>query len=78
MFTQIWCKPFKQVITSLLTNLVDIKRDNILVNNDSASDRFSDVQLDDCGDAFMVDLKASLFEEVTSSKQQYFAAPRQC
>ncbi len=63
MFTQVWCKPFKQVITPLLINPVDIKPDNILVDNDSAPDRFSDVQLDDCGDAFMIDPKASPFEK---------------
>jgi hypothetical protein len=78
MSTQVWCKPFKLAITSLLTNSVDIEPDNILVNNDSASDRFSDVQLDDCEDTFMIDSKASPFEEITSSKQQYFAALRQC
>jgi hypothetical protein len=63
MSTQVWCKPFKQAITPLLNNPVNIKPDNILVNNGSAPDRFSDVQLGDCGDAFMVDPKASPFEE---------------
>jgi len=75
MFTQVWCKPFKQAITSLLTNPVDIKPDNILVNNDSASNRFSDVQLDDCGDAFMIDSKASPFEESHVIEAAIFRSP---
>ena len=41
----------------------DIKPDNILVNYGIGSDRFRDVQLGDCGDAFQVDPEASPFEE---------------
>ncbi|KAL2041988.1 hypothetical protein N7G274_005176 [Stereocaulon virgatum] len=41
----------------------DIKPDNVLVNNGTAPERFSEVQLGDCGDAFMVDPNASPFEE---------------
>ena len=41
----------------------DIKPDNILVNFDKGSRRFSEVQLGDCGDAFMVDPKASWLDE---------------
>ncbi|KAL9116969.1 MAG: hypothetical protein Q9187_006500 [Circinaria calcarea] len=33
----------------------DVKPDNILVNYDTGSNRFSDVQLGDCGDTFRVD-----------------------
>ncbi|KAL9128235.1 MAG: hypothetical protein Q9217_003051 [Psora testacea] len=42
---------------------VDIKPDNVLVNNGTAPDRFNEVQLGDCGDAFMIDPNASPFEE---------------
>ncbi|KAI9840788.1 MAG: hypothetical protein M1837_001318 [Sclerophora amabilis] len=41
----------------------DIKPDNILVNYGAAPDRFSEVLLGDCGDAFRVDPDASPFEE---------------
>lgn len=41
----------------------DIKPDNILVNYGTAPDRFSEVQLGDCGEAIIVDPKASPFEE---------------
>ncbi|MCJ1258387.1 hypothetical protein MMC24_006220 [Lignoscripta atroalba] len=41
----------------------DVKPDNILVNYGTAPDRFSEVQLGDCGDAFIVDPKASPFDE---------------
>ncbi|KAL9100820.1 MAG: hypothetical protein Q9163_003850 [Psora crenata] len=41
----------------------DIKPDNVLINYSTTPDRFSEVQLGDCGDAFMVDPNASPFEE---------------
>ncbi|MCJ1411532.1 hypothetical protein MMC19_005622 [Ptychographa xylographoides] len=41
----------------------DVKPDNVLINYGTASNRFKDVQLGDCGDAFSVGPEAGVFEE---------------
>ena len=63
MFIQVLYNTSTGFSTSLLTEIADVKPDNILINYSTGPNRFSEVQLGDCGDAFIIDPGASPFEE---------------
>ncbi len=57
MFTQVSFIIILSIVTDP-DSIIDIKLNNILVNYDRDSARFSEVQLRDCGDTCMIDLNA--------------------